>query len=324
MDLSVTIGGVTFPCFISNAAGTVKTLHQMERIARSVSGAGRGGSYMPEVRAGNRGPRTWWISEDKQTSLNALGIPGPGYEKVREMAPAMADALHKEGKPLVESIAATAPEGFGMMATLLNYGADMLEANMGCPNLWFEGQQKPIISYHPESFRACLQAIEKVIGASRMERVGVKVSPFFFDPVRLVEEAEVEIDALPPHPEVFPQIVEIMIQSGVSHVVAMNTVPRVRKKLADRTWAIHSPDVPEGYGGLAGPVVGSTALEEIRRWREALPDRIVIVGAGGVRADNIEAFLDAGAVAVQVATEFYDRDDPRLFGEIATQYLKNV
>lgn len=316
MDLSVTIGGVYFPSILSNAAGTVKTVEQARKVARSASGAVRVGSYMPKMRPGNSG-RTYWISADKRSSLNALGIPCPSIEDVATFMPAMANAAHGENKPLIASIAGNTPEEYRRMASFLNCGADILEVNAGCPNVWVEGKQKPIISYHPKSLVDVLATVEKAVGSSLMGRVGVKVSPYFYDPTYFVDVA---VDSTPP--DVFDEVVEVIIDSGVSHVVTMNTIPRVRTKADDGEWAINSPDIPEGYGGLAGPTVKEAGLAEVRRWRKALPIRVRVVGVGGIASgEDILDYLNAGASAVQIGTAFYDSDDPRIFARMMGEYI---
>lgn len=323
MNHSVTIGGVEFPSLISNAAGTAKRLDQIQRLARSASGACRGGSYEQDMRLGNRGPRTYWLSADKRSSLNALGIPCPSYEDVTALLPAMADAAHAEGKPLIASVAGNTPAEYGKMASFLNYGADILEVNAGCPNVWVEGKQKPIISYHPQSLRDILVEVETVIGSLRMGRVGVKVSPYFYDPAYFLDVVGVSVDFIPPN--VFDEVARVVIDSGVSHVVTMNTIPRARMRADDEKWAIDSPDIPEGYGGLAGPIVKGVGIAEVKRWRHVLPNRMQVVGVGGItNGSDVLDYLDAGALAVQVGTAFYDSDNPRVFERILQEYIALV
>ena len=307
---------------VSNAAGSAKNLLQAEQLARSASGVVRMGSYMPLLRPGNSG-RVYWCSPDGRFSLNALGIPSPPYEQVAELVPKMADVAHREGKALEVSPAGTTPKDYGQMAGLLDCGADFLEVNAGCPNIWVEGKQKPIASYHPESLREILVEVEKRIGTSRMDRVRVKVSPFFYAPVFFSAAVGVEVDAAPPGMEVFEQIAEIVVKSGVSRVVTMNTVPRSRIRAEDGKWAIDSPEVPEGYGGLAGPVVKPFGLREVNMWRAVLPPHIEVVGVGGIRTgQDVLDYLQVGASRVQIGTEFYGSQNPRIFGEILKELVE--
>lgn len=321
MDLSVTIGGVYFPSILSNAAGTVKTLEQARKVARSASGAVRIGSYMREPRPGNSG-RVWWEPENKLFSLNSLGIPGPGYEALKKLVPQMADVAHAHGKPLVVSIAGTSPEEYGVMAMLLDCGADMLEVNAGCPNLYFEGTQKPILSYHPESLRDALQRVCKTIGESRMERVGVKVSPYVYD-AHSFEHLGIELKSMPPGLEIFYETAEVVKESGVSHLIAINTIPNAYVLAEDGKPAINSPEVPSGCGGLAGTIIHVIALAEVMRWRKALSlsKGTAVVAAGGIGAGwQVRNFL-GDAAAVQVGTTFYHNEDPRIFERVMGEHI---
>lgn len=319
MDLSVTIGRVYFSSLLSNAAGTVKTIEQVRKVARSASGCVRVGSYMFDERPGNSG-RVFWEPEDLFCSFNALGIPGPGYLALVKMVPQMADIAHANGKPLVVSPAGTSPEEYGRMATLLDYGADILEVNAGCPNLYFEGTQKPILSYHPASLKKSLQEICETVGESRMERVGVKVSPYFYDS-DFFKAYGIELRLPPPGPEIFYESVEVIKESGISHVIAINTVPNAWMLADDGKPAINSPEVSSGCGGLAGPLIKQLAIAEGNRWREALPPEIAFVAVGGIESGaDVKRCLDY-AVAAQIGTAFYRDEDPRIFERVMGEYI---
>lgn len=155
-----------------------------------------------------------------------------------------------------------------------------------------------ILSNAAGTTKLLYQAQQLARSASGAVRVGVKVSPYFYDPTYFVD---VTVDSTPP--DVFDEVVEVIIDSGVSHVVTMNTIPRVRTRADDGKWAINSPDIPDGYGGLAGPTVKEIGLAEVRRWRRALPIRVHVVGVGGITSgEDILDYLNAGASAVQIGT----------------------
>ena len=45
------------------------------------------------------------------------------------------------------------------------------------------------------------------------------------------------------------------------------------------------------------------ALGQVRQFRKALPETIAVIGVGGIEtADDVRAFIAAGATAVQAAT----------------------
>jgi len=90
------------------------------------------------------------------------------------------------------------------------------------------------------------------------------------DVVRVAESARTALDA------------------GAAAVVVGNALPA---------------SMPDGRpGGLSGPAIRPLALRSVAEVRSALPDAAVI-GTGGIAgADDVRAFLAAGAVAVQVGT----------------------
>ncbi len=325
MDLSVTIGGVYYPSLISNAAGTAKTVKQIYDLAHSLSGVCRDGSHTVPQRNGNAGPRVFWEDREQLCSVNSLGIPSVGLHVLKKELPIKAEVAHKEGKPLVVSWAGFSPEEYAAGACVLDCGADVLEINAGCPNLYIEGKQKPILSYHPQSLREVLEKVEKAIGSSRMERVGVKVSPFVWD-TDYFQMFGIEIHMEPPGIAVFEEVASVIAQFGVSHVIACNTVPNAHAEAEDGKPAINSPDVPSGCGGLAGKIVMEVCLEEVRRWRAALPARIIVVGAGGIsNGHDVDDYVQAGASAVQIGTKLYTSGNPRSFLErVTTEYLDSM
>jgi dihydroorotate dehydrogenase len=89
-------------------------------------------------------------------------------------------------------------------------------------------------------------------------------------------------------PEV-DRVASLVAELGLDGVVAVNTT------------TAHTL----GEGGLSGPPLKARGLEVVRRLRTALgPDKTVI-GVGGVEtADDVVAYIEAGADAVQAYTAF--------------------
>ena len=103
------------------------------------------------------------------------------------------------------------------------------------------------------------------------------------DPVRVVETARAVAGA------------------GADAVVLGNALPALM------------PD--GGPGGLSGPAILPVALRCVADVRSALPD-LTLVGAGGAAsAADVRAFLDAGAVAVQIGAALLH--DPTTAARIA-------
>jgi dihydroorotate dehydrogenase (NAD+) catalytic subunit len=82
-----------------------------------------------------------------------------------------------------------------------------------------------------------------------------------------------------------------VVDAGADAVVVGNALPAV---------------MPDGRpGGLSGPAIGPQALRCVAEVAQALPDASVI-GCGGIMdADDVRAFLAAGARAVQVGTVLF-------------------
>jgi dihydroorotate dehydrogenase len=69
-------------------------------------------------------------------------------------------------------------------------------------------------------------------------------------------------------------------------------------------------------GRLYGPATFPQALWALRRVAELTGDALALIGCGGVHsAENAQAMLNAGAVAVQV--DSYIWKDPRGFAQLA-------
>src|SRR5687768_2894613 len=113
---------------------------------------------------------------------------------------------HDHGKQLWVSVAGFGPQEWGTLVdAALTAGADVVEANFGCPNVWSDGVQKPIVGYSPDEVARALHEIERV--ASADSTVGVKLSPIF-DPV-VLEAVDGVLGASP----------------AVAFVTTTNTVP---------------------------------------------------------------------------------------------------
>jgi dihydroorotate dehydrogenase (fumarate) len=173
-------------------------------------------------------------------------------------------------------------------------GADLVELNLGCPNVWDDGQQKRIMSFDPELVAGALRAASEA-GAP----VGVKLSPLS-DPVLLAEVAAATADA------------------GARFVVSCNTFPN---GLALRTDG--RPAVDVGFGGVSGGAMKPIALGQISQLRAQLPEAVDLVGCGGVRGgDDVRDLLAVGAAAVGLATAFWDAGEaPGVFGDLLADWL---
>ncbi|MCS7198605.1 MAG: dihydroorotate oxidase [Candidatus Bipolaricaulota bacterium] len=269
---------------ITNASGPLSvTYEELERIARSATGAIVTKSMTHCPRQGNPEPRLWAHLDGKIGSLNSMGLPNLGYQEYAKLIP----KLKEFGKPVIASIA-SAPcahnlppvEQYREIAGAIEKaGADALELNLSCPNL----EDVPI-SMDPQSVRAVLSAVTRDVKIP----IGVKLSPYNNVP------------------KLFEEIARTLLDFEIAYVATINSEPLTLDiDLKTRAKVIRPND---GFGGLGGPAVLPIALAEVHRFYRFFQKhraQIAVWGVGGIiRAeDAIKHFL-AGASVVQIGTLF--------------------
>lgn len=273
-----------FPDFdgppLMNAAGTIKTPDQAKTFLRTPFPAVMLGSYTLEEREGNSG-RTFF--DTPLGALNSMGLPGPAMETWREWVKGVVPLFHDDGKEVWVSIAGFNPREYRQLAeAALECGADAIELNLGCPNVWDHGEQKPIVSLSVEQTAMVLDEVRPLL---LDHRFGAKLSPI----LDLVVMAEID---------------KQLSQSGISFLTIINTVPNCYATATDGT-----PGVTFGKGlaGMSGPAITWLALGQIISHREFVPE-IPIVGVGGIsRGKDYFDFRTepVGAAACQVGTAFW-------------------
>ncbi len=288
------LAGIPLEHPLLNAAGTAKTIDEVGRLARSAVAAVTVGSITLAPRDGNAGevfaPRDGY-------AVNALGMPNRGAAFYRDALPEMAALTRAAAKPLIVSVAGFSPDEYGELTALsAASGADLVELNLGCPNVWDDGSQHRIASFDPD---LVARSVAAAVAAAGGVPVGAKLSPLS-DPTLLAEVAGA------------------LAGSGARFVVSCNTFPNGLALRPDGRSAI---DVE--YGGVSGAAMRPIALGQVRQLRRLLPASIDLVGAGGVRrGDDIDDFRHAGAVAVGAATLLWTSgEDPRCFGDLLADWV---
>ncbi len=300
--VAVQLGNLTLEHPIMNGAGTCKIAEFTELLNSNVA-AIVVGSITKDPRPGNEG--TTYFANDTG-SLNSLGIPNPGADYYRQHLPAMVKQAHAAGKLLFLSVAGFAPVDFLLLTELAaDCGVDCVELNLGCPNIWEGGAQKRIASFDLHLVSAILTHVESVV-ARKPINISLKVSPFT-DPSLLETVAR-----------------EIRLRDLLAKVIAvttMNTVPNALILDADGQPCITPAG---GLGGYAGAGIKPIGLGQVRQWRQHLPDRIQVIGVGGIQTGrDVWEYLHAGATAVQVVTA-YCQEGKRVFERILTEYIDLV
>jgi len=277
-----------------NAAGTVKSPEQVRGLLGLPVPAVMMGSFTVEERSGNDG-RTFFTSP--VGALNSLGLPGPSLDVWTGWVAGAVGPVHDDGKELWVSVAGFNPPEYRILAeAALGAGADTVELNFGCPNVWSDGVQKPIVSLSPEQSGLVLDEVAPLMPTGR---VGVKLSPIFDAPA-------------------LEQIDRMIVAAGAAFVTAVNTVPNCFAFDADGRSGV---GFGRGLAGMSGPAIKWIGLGQVLQHRECLGS-LPVVGVGGITTGaDLGDYLDprVGASACQLGTSFWQRG-PRAFVEVLEEY----
>ncbi len=313
MDLKVNLAGLELEHPIMNAAGVCKLPYGWEgvpELTRSAASAVMVGSITFEERTGNSGEvyvpvkdRNEEKDEDGKIlySLNSLGLPNPGADYYKKNLPEMAAVVHKAGKFLFVSVAGFAPSEYAALTRIVvEGGADAVELNLSCPNVWKGKEQKQIACFNPKLVAEILDCFGGEFAGEDIKLI-VKLSPFS-------------------DPELLKEAVAVIAESKlVKAVTAINTFPNA--------FSFDESGKPRitpagGLAGLAGPALKPIGLGQVKQLRDLLPERIQIIGVGGItKGQDVLDYLRAGADAVQVATAFMDRG-PKVFSELLGELVE--
>jgi dihydroorotate dehydrogenase (fumarate) len=283
---------------MGNAAGWLKRPHDITDIIRIPDGdivsSVTLGSYTVNEREGNPG-------NNFAGFINALGLPNPGIKNAAAFLPDMIKRIRDSGKKSRVSIAGFDPKEYAILAGELSaLGPDEIEINLGCPNVWSDGKQKPIASFVPEIVGTIIDEVIRVIDSHTSPELSVKLSPYS-DPMLLA------------------QVAEVISRNSfwINSVVTMNTFPNA---LAFNEDTGH-PAIDQKYGGLSGKAVKHIALGQVSQLRALLPPEISIVLVGGVSDGNDVRDAElAGAWSIQIGTKFFN-EGAGVFQDIVQEYV---
>jgi dihydroorotate dehydrogenase (fumarate) len=297
IDQSLSLSGIRLCNVLMNGAYIdSKTLEDIEDLAKSSCGAVVVGSISVKPREKNSG-QGYWLHKEQFYSLNSYGLPNGGLPYFKEKLPLMVKIAHKYKKPLIVNLIGFSKEEFIELIKLAqDSNADMAELNFGCPNVWDNGQQKQIISYHPALISEILEHVKEY---SPKIKLIVKISP------------------LPP--DILHDVAKIITDSGiVQAVTATNSYPNSSPTTG--TGGVKKADFV--LAGLAGRSLKPISIGVVRQLNEMLPKNIEIIGCGGIgSANDVNDYLNAGAKAVQVATALVE-DGLSVFDKILFQSSK--
>jgi dihydroorotate dehydrogenase len=291
-----------------NAGGVVKTIEDVEQMARTGVGWIEAGSYTLEPRIGNspNGETVYHHDAETGETFNSLGMPNKGMDVVQTEIPEMVRIAHAHNKKMVVNVAPVseypARESLELVTRAYEAGADAVLLNAGCPNVVTDdGGRHEILSHNPDALWSVLHALEAV---------RIKFKPVF---VRLSPFADLtNINAL----------FEPMLTMSASAVFTPNTWGGNKPTNKDGKEIL---EVPGGMGGKSGPAVAKLAQEQAGVIADWLKDVgiDVVLSSGVIDARGVQRGIDVGAKAVAGTTFYYEsqngwqEDTGRLLSELA-------
>lgn len=267
---TLTIGGIKIDTPVMNAACSVaKTMDDIAAMSATEAGAVLIGSITREPREINPGPN---LQIEEYYTLNSFGMPNRGMDYYQKILPSMVDVIHKAKKKAVLNIAGFQVSDYEKLAELSRL-VDLLELNLGCPNVKDKGSHQEIISFNPELIDQIIKAVQKVARTPLM----VKVSPYS-------------------NPGQLEQVALILRQNKVAAVVTSNTFP-------NGVFTGTTIKGAAGHAGISGKALMPIAIGQVSQFRRLLPRSIAVIGVGGVETkQDTRAYFEAGADMVQAAT----------------------
>lgn len=274
------IGEIGLEGAFTNGSGVNDdTLEKLMQVADSKAGFITTKTTTKLPRAGNEGPRYYVL---KDLTINAMGLPNPGYV---EMAEKIRELKKHTKKPVFASMSGFNAEEAGEMAKELGGAADVLELNLSCPNLAGKSQ----IIYDAEATDAVLRTVKKSTSA----KIAVKAAPFMDSNAQL-------------------EFCETAKRNKVDIIVAINTIGNAMYIDADRERIMLRPK----WGGLGGEPLKMLGWGNVRRYHEYFKGSVPIVGCGGISTGkDAFAYALAGACAFATASALA-REGPAVFGRL--------
>lgn len=262
-DLSVEFAGIKLPNPTILASGILGVSAEiLIRVSRAGAGAVVSKSFNRKGREGYRNPS---FIEVHGGFLNALGIPNPGMEEMREEV----ETASKQGVPVIASVFGFDAEEFAESAVMGEEGgAIAVELNVSCPHVKEVGVeigQRPLV----------VAEVTRAVKSRVRIPVFVKLSPNVTDITEIAKAAET---------------------AGADAITAINTVLGTAVDVDSGF-----PILGGVLGGLSGPAVHPIALRAVYQIRRAVS--IPVIGVGGIEGwRGAVQMMMAGASAVQIGS----------------------
>src|SRR2546422_10784080 len=232
------------------------------RVSRAGAGAVVTKSFNRKGREGYRNPS---FIEVHGGFLNALGIPNPGMDEMKEEV----EIASRKGVPVIASVFGFDAEEFAESAVMGEKGgAIAVELNVSCPHVREVGVE---IGQRPTVVAEVTQTVKSRVHVP----VFVKLSPNVTDIAEVARAAE---------------------SGGADAITAINTVLGTAIDVDSGF-----PILGGVLGGVSGPAIHSIALRAVYQIRQAV--RIPIIGVGGIEDwKGAVQMIMAGASAVPIGS----------------------
>lgn len=331
----ITVCGHTFETPLGLAAGHVRKPDDLGNLLESECGFIEAGSFTLTPRVGNHGSpyhHGGWYS------LNSMGLPNKGIIEAQHELRILHEKCKNAGKILLGSSAGSTPEEHVKIAEYLYSCVDIIVINLGCPNVWnASGERKPIQGYDPDFIAETLKQLQQELPGVK---VLLKVSWLPIagtDEIELHRRLQEVFKSRSLHismdPTIFPsrtkatEVIDVIANAkNVSGVIVMNTIGGVTITNGEGEPMISfysNPDNPgdkKSSGGLAGNVIQPFALEQVRMWKEKLPEEKIIIGCGGIQTGaDMGEMIDEGADLCEIQSRYLLYQDASIFPEILTE-----
>jgi len=262
-DISVQFAGIKLPNPTILASGILGVSAEiMIRASRAGAGAVVCKSFNRNGREGYRNPSFIQVPGG---FLNALGIPNPGMDEMREEV----QAVSKAGVPIIASVFGFDAEEFAAAAAMGEKGgAIAIELNVSCPHVKEVGVE---IGQRPKVVAEVTQAVKNRVRIP----VFVKLSPNVTDIAEVAKAAQ---------------------GAGADAITAVNTALGMAVDVDSGC-----PILGGILGGLSGAALHPIAVRAVYQIRRAVD--IPIIGVGGIQDwRGAMEMMMAGASAVQIGS----------------------
>lgn len=282
---------------IGNAAGTVKTVADVERMCKSAATRITLGSMTIPERSIEKGTANvpvppgdvYFYDEETRESGNALGLPNMGMFKYGQALETMVAMAHKAGKELVISVnGTTVEEILKLVSFALSHSADGAEINLACPNLHDRGAHKPLMCQDVELVEELLARLDKLhLNACQ---VGLKIAPT--EDEQLLDDFCSVINGS----RVVRELVATNTRGGQRFV--RNGTDMIAFRPPGSDTVVH-------IGGQAGAPLHENAAWVARTVRHFLDERVRVIGVGGIfDGGTAFNFVREGVDGVECATAY--------------------